>query len=232
MSRVVTAQPLVSNTYQPFVSIIANIYSGQWIATPFLTGPDPARLDSIKLYEWTLSGPPDGSFFVTVYGDSHGLPGSSLLGGGLNGPSAPQGHAYQTYSANQSLFLAPNTLYWVVASSDSRSIFDTYGWAPAANTGYTSSVGWSLFDYLASSQDQGASWHLSSSGNQLGGRLLEVDGAVVPEPPTLVLLMLGVTGWCFLRDRAPGTSAHRSHRRRRVPLLACPQCIGVFTPVS
>ena len=156
MSHVV-AQPLVTNTDQAPVGVIPNIYSGSWIASPFLTGADPARLDSIALYEWTIVsfGPPDGSFFVTVYGDNNGLPGPSLAGGGLNGPLGPQGAAYQTYTASPSLSLAPNTLYWVVASSDSGSSFNTYGWAPAANSGYTSSVGWSLFDYFASSQDQG-----------------------------------------------------------------------------
>jgi hypothetical protein len=207
------ADSLISNTDQPVYGAIPNIFSGQWVAAPFRTGADPARLDSISLYEWTLPtyGPPQGSFSVSIYGNDSGLPGSLLPGGGLSGPSTPQGAAFRTYTASRPLSLAPNTEYWVIASSDVGSAFDTYGWGAAANASFTSPVGWSFFgNTWANTSDQGATWSLQHWYESEGGpQLLAINGVIVPEPSTLALAGLGVVAVC-LRSQRNRSSAHTS----------------------
>lgn len=204
-----TAQPLladslIGNTDQPVYGLLPIVYTGQWIATPFRTGADPAQLDSISLYESTY-GSPVGSFHVSVYGDNNGLPGSPLANGGMSGPSMPQDAGYQTYTAIQPLTLAANTVYWVAATTDNSSWGeDLYSWGAAENTSYISSVGWSFFgNYHAATLDQGATWLIQQLyGSEGGPQLLEVNGIIiVPEPSTLVLAGLTAAVIMFLSWR-------------------------------
>jgi hypothetical protein len=193
--RRLLADHLISNTDQPVFGALPIVYSSQWIAAPFRTGANPSLLESISLYEATF-GSPSGSFGVAIYGDNHGLPGSSLFNGHLTGPSRPQQMGNQTYTAIHPLTLAPNTLYWVVAASDNGSTVDSYNWGAAANSSYFSPEGWNYpGNYYAQTTDQGATWSLQHWFEDQGGpQLLAIDGRVVPEPSTLALLASMVGG--------------------------------------
>src|SRR5438067_1066727 len=68
------AMTLISNTDQPVLGGVPNVFASQWVAAPFVTGAAPAQLNSVTLYEWTFSSP-TGSYFLSVYGDNKGLPG-------------------------------------------------------------------------------------------------------------------------------------------------------------
>lgn len=193
MAHCAAADVLISNTDQDHGGI-PSVLSGQWVAAPFLTGTSPTKLNSISLVEYTV-GEPTGSFSVSIYGDNNGLPGSLLPNGGLTGPSMPQGASFLLldYTAPQPLMLSPNTKYWVVASSDNSSNEDTYAWPSADTTSYTTSVGWQFFDKYARSANFGATWQSSGVGiaDGYGPQLLAINGTVVPEPSTAVLLVIG-----------------------------------------
>ena len=174
----ITAQPqytgpLVYNTNQAGFSSILAVEASAWLAAPFRTGADAAQLTSVTLFEQSLMIT-SGSFWVSIYGDNNGVPGSVLAGGLLNGNSHPT-RAIYTYTATQPLLLAPNAEYWAVASSDDTSVTYNYGWGWTANTNYTLAVGWSLLPEAAGSQDGGASWHTFS----LSGRPVCFSGRSV-----------------------------------------------------
>jgi hypothetical protein len=189
---------LVSNTDQPVFSSIPGVFAGQWLASPFQTGPDAARLDSITLLERTFWV--DGSFWVMVYSDDNGLPDAVVSGGNLTGPAQPPGDAFLTYSATQPVLLDPNTRYWIVAASDNTAAAGGgYGWGWTASRNYTSPVGWSLYDYFVFTQDGGASWISTETASGRNPLLLGISGATIPEPGTpLIGLTLGLF---FLRGR-------------------------------
>jgi len=186
----VSAQPLIYNTNQVFQStVFYGVTISNWVAAPFLTGPSAATLNSVTFYEFTF-GNPTGSLNVSIYGDNNGTPGSTLSGGGLSGPATPHGSSFLTYTAGAPLTLAPNTPYWVVASSDTPSTGpNVYGWLQAPSSSFVSSVGWSYttsfrasFDFT---HDQGSNWFHGA-----GSLFLAVDGALVPEPSAFVFLCL------------------------------------------
>ena len=203
----ITAQPqytgpLVYNTNQAGFSSILAVEASAWLAAPFRTGADAAQLTSVTLFEQSFMIT-SGSFWVSIYGDNNGVPGSVLAGGLLNGNSHPNSWAIYTYTATQPLLLAPNAEYWAVASSDDTSVTYNYGWGWTANTNYTLAVGWSLLPEAAGSQDGGASWHTFSLSGQPGPLFLAVSGAIVPEPSATVLAMPGLAAPLlgFLRSR-------------------------------
>lgn len=195
------AQPLYSgtlvyNTNQPDFGSFPVVEAAQWLAMPFTTGANAALFNSATIYEKTFW--PDGNFWVSIYSDNNGAPGTVLAGGLLNGPSQPTGFSFITYSATQEIPLAPTTRYWIVAASDSLATSGgAYGWAYAANNNYSSPVDWT-FGYEAFSSNGGSTWSLSQNYNPT--RLLTaINGSIVPEPSTAALLILSLP--IFLRLR-------------------------------
>jgi hypothetical protein len=196
---------LVQNTNQPAFPSVPVVESNAWQAATFMTGVNASQLTSVSLdvrtYLWS-----GGDFWVMVYGDNNGVPGTMLGGGRLNGPSTPNSSGYLTYSATQPLTLAPDTPYWVVAASDYANINGNYGWAWSANTVYTSSVGWGLLPEASWSPDEGTSWNSYSVTGEPGPLLLAVNGYIIPEPSVTALLTLGMAAlivWQSRRARSP-----------------------------
>ena len=182
---------LVSNTDQPVFSSIPAVFAGQWLASPFLTGPAPAQLGSATLFERTFWV--EGSFWVMVYSDNNGVPGALLPNGNLSGPAMPVGDAYQTYSATLPVFLDANTRYWIVAASDNPATHGGgYGWGWTNSREYTSDVGWSLFDYSAFTPDGGITWISTETAPGRNPLLLSISGTIIPEPGFLSLITPGL----------------------------------------
>jgi hypothetical protein len=196
------AQSLISNTDQPGFGLFPTVFAGQWVAAPFRTGADPARLDSISLYEWTFADLPAGTFSVSIWGDQNGQPSAVLAGGGLSGPSVPLGAAFQSYTSAAGISLAANTEYWVVASSDVADYSEAYTWGTANTTSYSSSFGWQFFDHYDWTPNHGTTWNVAEGtdyGNNFGPQLLAINGVIVPEPSSWTLLGLGTVGFLLLR---------------------------------
>jgi hypothetical protein len=177
---------LVYNTNQPDFGSFPGVFAGQWLTQPFTTGANPALFNSATIYEKTFTT--DGNFWLSIYSDNNGAPGSVLTGGLLNGPSQPTGFSFRTYTATQAIPLTANTRYWIVAAGDGLALSGgAYGWANAANNNYTSPVDWTL-GYWGFTQDSGATWSLSENFNP--GRLLTaINGTVVPEPSVATTLL-------------------------------------------
>jgi len=186
LGRPYYSDTLVYNTNQPGVGSFPGVFAGQWLAQPFTTGANPALFNSATIYEKTFY--PDGYFWLSIYSDDNGAPGSVLKGGLLNGPSQPNGFLFLTYTATQAIPLTANTRYWIVAAGDGLALSGgAYGWAFAANNDYTSPVDWTL-GYWGFTQNSGATWSLSENFNP--GRLLTaIDGTIVPEPSAPALLI-------------------------------------------
>jgi hypothetical protein len=176
---------MVYNTNQPGLGSFLSVFAGQWLTQPFTTGANPALFSSATIYEKTFY--PDGNFWVSIYSDNDGAPGSVLTGGLLNGPSQPTGFAFQTYTAAHEISLTANTRYWIVAAGDGLALSGgAYGWGEAVNNDYNSPIDWT-FGYWGFSPDGGTTWNLSENFNP--GRLLTaISGTIVPEPAAATML--------------------------------------------
>jgi hypothetical protein len=189
---------LLSNLdQQPGDPSSAFISSNVWDGQLFITGPQPARFDSVT---FSIRGGFAGTFWVTVYSDDNGVPGTPLPGGLLSGPTHPSG--LSTYSASSSITLAPNTTYWAVGSTDEPGTSgQSYGMYMVLNSNYTASAGWQLPNHLAYTTDAGNTW--VSTENALIPRpfYISVSGQVIPEPPAAALLIGALVLVSLLRRR-------------------------------
>ena len=146
----------------------ASICGSVWDAAPFVTGDQAALLGSVRLAAVTLYG--QGTSSVTVYSDKNGLPNVPVQNGVLNGPVRPGGTGVPYYIPDE-LRLAPNTRYWLVASTDQPTCPSGmgYGWYMTSSWGYSGYAGWVLPHYGAYTMDAGVTW-------------VSTEGAMIPSP--------------------------------------------------
>jgi hypothetical protein len=195
---------LVSNLDQPGRPSPAFINTTYWDGVLFVTGDQPTLLNSVTLD--VRGGDFAGSFYVTLYSDQNGVPGTPMAGGQLNGPTQPQDFSsFLTYSAAQPLSLAPNTPYWAVTSStelgtDGQS-YGMFYVSQLGSTTFTSDYGWQLPDTAVFSPDSGNSWISYTTVAPNNTFFLQVSGTVVPEPASVGLGLLGLFA-CVLRRRS------------------------------
>jgi uncharacterized repeat protein (TIGR01451 family) len=160
---------LLSNLAQPADEPSpASICGSVWDAAPFITGDQAALLSSVRLAATTLYG--QGTFSVTVYSDKNGLPNVPVQNGLLNGPARPGGTGVPYYVPGE-LHLAPNTRYWLVASTDQPTCPSGmgYGWYMTSSWDYSGYAGWVLPHYGAYTMDAGVTW-------------VSTEGAMIPSP--------------------------------------------------
>jgi len=196
----------VSNIDQPSTGGSA-IGSDLWIAQAFRTGsnPDGYYLDSVELLTVPASGNPSG-FSVSLYTSSEPVvffpPGTMI--GGLSGVDPELGGAFR-YDAS-SLVLAPSTIYFLVASSDTPTSEGAFHLDTVA-TGLTSGLeGWVIGRYYYNSID-GLNWKTAREFSPKIG----IYATPVPEPATWTLLAGAVCGvW----------AAFRLFRKRRLNLVS------------
>jgi len=96
------------------------------VAGPFTTDNTPGALSRISIHLFGTYHPFGGlgPVVISLYSDSAGLPGSSLAV--LSGNNFPTNEGVYTFTNTTPLTLAPNTTYWVVASSPSSITNATY----------------------------------------------------------------------------------------------------------
>jgi hypothetical protein len=191
---------LLSNMDQPTQNSPNVVTRDVFQAAPFTTGDSSAIFDSatILVASWEFA---EGNFWVTLYNDDAGVPGSQLPGVTLEGPSMPRSNGAYTYSATSEVILAPSTRYWLVASSDFATPNFNYGWYNTLSYDYSSPAGWQLPGYQAFTTDGGATW--TSTEDALIPRpfKFEITGSTIPEPATFTLLGLGSVALWMVRRR-------------------------------
>lgn len=156
----------------------------------FTIGATPMAFTSVDLA--LTAGGPGSQFFVDLYSDNAGHPGSVLEV--LSGNNNPTTSADYLYTSTGTL-LSANTTYWIVAGINpaGTSAFEYWNQinsAPAPSVGSGPGLRFSL--------DGGSSWN-----NQAGvATVMTVRGTTaVPEPCSMGLLAMAGVGMLNLRRR-------------------------------
>ena len=179
-----------------------------WFAANFITGTNAGgyMLDSVQLKMLTASGNPSG-FTVMLYsatgirylstGEIYSAsPENSLdtLSGSLN----PVTSGIYTYTPVSSLFLTPNTPYFVTVAAEMSVADGAYFWGitfrPPLRTDNSDRWGALFVSYHSS---DGANWNSYASGDNL--EQFAVNATAIPEPSSLCLLLLGSGFFIYVR---------------------------------
>lgn len=168
------------------------IFSSQSIGTSFTTGNFESRIDTVKIYA-AYAPASNGEFFLSIRGDKKGLPGSILSNGNLTGSTAPTSSGYwiaQEYEyVAHNLILEPNSTYWLVAESDA-TFGHGYVWPGTHSTGDDSSYEWSIGNFYAVGHYGSDSWSSTASAGNPSTAMFQIEGSVIPEPSSAILLCL------------------------------------------
>lgn len=182
------AQTLIvdnTSTPNPFFSVPLLVTSSISDANKFTTDNQAYRLDSVSM---SLATPADTSSPLTVqlWSDNSAAPGSML--GSLSGANPATGGTF-TFTSSSSVYLDPNTAYWVVLGTSGTGNYSwndsTFGSANTFNTGHPGVIG-------GFSQNGGS----ESTGRWM---IFSVSGTAVPEPSTYAtvsgLALVGFGAW-------------------------------------
>lgn len=191
----VTLYDNVGNATQGFRSVD----EFNWQAGRFNTGPDNLMLTRAVLRLYTESVGGSGTFFLRLFSDNAGQPGTSLATL-VSGPNPLTVGFQGTNVAFDGLSapLSANTNYWIVLGDNPGPALDLR-WGVAFPPG--SGIGYQTLN--AFSGNQGATWTLQGSV----ATQMQLTATVVPEPGSMLLGGLGlaattIVGW----------------RKRRTPL--------------
>jgi hypothetical protein len=160
-------------------------------AQAFTTGGTAETLQDVVL---ELLGNEDegGAVDVSLFSDSSGLPGSSLLS---LGELTPTGSGYADYTATGTYALAADSTYWVVVD-----YLGSPGWGFTASAAYT---GTGTLGSFTNSSNGGTTWLGPYSPTEVDFEpyLLEVDAATTatPEPSGLVLMLMGIGAMVLIK---------------------------------
>jgi hypothetical protein len=91
--------------------------------------------------EPAFSGTGQQPFYLSLYSDSGGSPGSKLVS--LSGNNFPQALALYAYTTTTPVMLSANTTYWLVGSSR-LSVAPDYSWIDTASTNLDAGTVWQL----------------------------------------------------------------------------------------
>jgi PEP-CTERM motif len=174
-----------------------NVGNDSWLAASLLTGHNANGylLNSVQLAMADASGNPSG-FTVMIYANGNptgtgAFPGSSL--GALNGSANPSTTGIYTYTA-ANITLLPNSFYFIVVTAATAVANGAYEWNQSASPP-SSNGGWGGGGTYLSSD--GSSWSpFSGTYGQFS-----VTATAVPEPSSVVLLLMGGGALAYVRRR-------------------------------
>lgn len=148
----------VSNLGDSIIGYVYNVYTDQYVAMNFTTGPGvgwPLASLDLRLDAYGIN---PGDLTVSLNADASGLPG--VLIDTLATPVPPTLLTDYNFTLGSSLWLAPETTYWIVASG-TGTVSEDYGWGWASSstpTAETGLPGWTILDGVAGSADGGLNW--------------------------------------------------------------------------
>jgi hypothetical protein len=161
--------------------------SSEFWSQSFTLGGSPMVLTTVDVL--LSGGAPSGQFFVDLYSNNSGAPGSFLEA--LSGNNDPQTAGTYTFNSTGSL-LSANTTYWVVQGISSGGGFEYWNEENNNSPEVGSSIG---AEY---SFDSGASWNLQPGHSMQ----MVVNGTVaVPEASTIWPMLAGAFGSLLLVRR-------------------------------
>ena len=163
-----------------------SVAADSWLEAQFQTGDNPLGyvLNSVHFSMAPASGGASG-FEASLYTrDSDGGPRSFLTS--LNGPDPSDG-GQLVYSAG-GIHLEPNSRHFLVMTAENLVADGSYEWNFVNNFEYVGAVdGWLIHNGYRISAD-GTDWALSRAFTPQFG----VDVTVVPEPSTILLVVMGL----------------------------------------
>jgi hypothetical protein len=182
----------LSNLGQPSMSGngLGGVGSDSWLAAGFLSGNNIGgyMLNSIQLSLADASGNPT-AFTAMLYGKDNNFtaihPGSSL--GSLDGSTNPTTDGIYTYTPDSSMFLSPNTIYFIVLTDGTSIANGAYEWnyIPGSPT-FNLIDHWAGTGFYQSNTDSVGSWTTLSANAQFA-----VNAMAIPEPSSFALVFLG-----------------------------------------
>ncbi|MDB9427169.1 hypothetical protein PN437_20105 [Microcystis aeruginosa CS-564/01] len=135
-----------------------DVNNNQWLSSSFITGSNAYGyiLKSITLLFTLKSGTPvdPGSLLLRLYNNASGVPGSAISGGNFNVPTITSSGEYN-FTLTNSLQLAANTTYWLVAGVDPQGNPGTYMWGHTSDGTETGLADWSIGNTAVYSVNQG-----------------------------------------------------------------------------
>jgi hypothetical protein len=197
LAQVCYSQVQVSNLDNTQTSW-GNIQSGNWRAGSFTTDNASYTLDSVTVRIHDFAFDDSSALFFSIWNDSSGTPGSEVTNGLLSGAANPFDGDF-AYTTTDSVFLAPNTTYWIVSGTEGGG---RASWSISSDENQTGN--WTIGSMGAVSSTLGASWSTHDSYDYQ----FSVSASAVPEPSTYALLMgLGTIGLALCRRK--GRAAHQ-----------------------
>lgn len=182
---------MVSNLTESRVDAVS-VTTGAWWASSFTTHSETSyTLNSVSL-KFSAAANTSGNFFVRLYSNNSGVPGSSLetLSGTANPSSAT------TYSfTSTGTTLSAGTRYWLVAGVTSGAGDYKWDWTNSTAQNSVEGQSWGIGDDdVHTSTNSGSSWVFDGAAMQFS-----VNATAVPEPGTYAALFglaaLGVVAW-------------------------------------
>ncbi len=176
-----------SSGLESFSAVTTDVPFAQGFTTP--NNGISYQLTSVTLCKLvTLWNPPAPIARVSLWSNSGGLPGTEL---GLIGSATVGGDGDLTIPASSSLFVAPNTSYFIRFDAP-QNFWELSGTPPGSGNTGVASFGPYLEYYM------GANWITISGAASM--RLM----AVVPEPSTVALFLTAAVAVAAVRTRKVG----------------------------
>ncbi|HOX58205.1 MAG TPA: choice-of-anchor R domain-containing protein [Candidatus Paceibacterota bacterium] len=193
------ATTVASNLDRPYVGFYRSVTSGEWAATSFTTGNQPAVLHAASLELFAQGG--TATFVLDLRQNAIAFPGTEL-GQFLNTPSTSSSSAVLLTFAS-AFTLQPNTTYWLALTATSG----TGAWLQT-------SVGppdtWAI-NALAYSPDDGTAWE----GPFAQAGYLSLEATIIPEPSACALLGAATAGLACVRRKLRRSAAPAAGKRKK-----------------
>jgi len=172
----------------------AGVNASNWLGNSYSTDGNADTLISATFsLEGVLGG---GDVFLELYTSTPAGPGTLLAMGTLP-QAALSTSGFTDFTVAGNFLMVSNTRYWIVLGGSSSSQNDAL-WERAKNGTGTGVAG----ENMAESSNGGATWVTHGFGGDFVPFVMQIQDTVpIPEPGTLMVALLGLTGLVALRRK-------------------------------